>query len=355
MSHRDEPTAIRQGEELETGRIEELLKSSIPGLTGKLSMMQFRSGHSNLTYLLKIGRTELVLRRPPFGTKAKTAHDMLREYRMLKALKPVFPYCPEPVLFSDDVSVMGCPFYVMQRIRGIILHRDLPDGLALRPEQAATLCDRLLDVHVELHSVDYREIGLADYGKPEGYVKRQVDGWSNRYRTARTADAPDFEPEMAWLQEKMPPESPAPGIVHNDFRLDNVVLDEEDPMTIVGVLDWEMATVGDPLMDLGNSLAYWIEAEDPPEMQLLRLMPTQIEGMYSRSKIVQEYFRKTGRPEEPFDFYYCFGLFRLAAIAQQIYYRYYHGQTRDERFAMLIHAVRVLEGAAKRVIARSGL
>ena len=354
MDFTDKAKKIRDGEQLDIPRIEQFLKDGIPGLEGALAVEQFPSGYSNLTYMIKVGDTELVLRRPPFGTKAKTAHDMKREYTILKALNPVFRYCPKPLLYTEDPSVMGCPFYVMERIRGIILRRDLPDGLVFRPEDARRLCENLLDVQLELHSIDYKKIGLADFGRPEGYVKRQIDGWSERYRNARTEDAPDFETVMQWLQEKMPEETGSACIIHNDYKFDNVVLSAQDPLRIIGVLDWEMATIGDPLMDLGSSLGYWIQADDPPEFQAIRMMPTDMPGAMTRDELVKRYAEKSGtridHPKNAFDFYYCFGLFRLAGIAQQIYYRYFHKQTKDERFALLIFAVKALEQAALRVI-----
>jgi len=350
----DGAASVREGEQLDPARVEEFLKDSIPGLSGKLEIGQFPSGFSNLTYLISVGDREMVLRRPPFGRKAKTAHDMGREYRILKALNPVYPYCPKPLVYTEDESVMGCPFYVMERIRGIILRKNLPKGLELRPADARALCERLIDVHRELHSIDYKAVGLGDFGKPEGYVKRQVEGWSGRYRDARTPDAPDFEAVMDWLASKMPPDSPRHSIVHNDYKFDNVVLDAADPLKIIGVLDWEMAALGDPLMDLGSSLAYWVERNDPDNLQMVRMMPTNIEGALTRDELVARYAEKSGLSAENFDYYYCFGLFRLAVIAQQIYYRYYHKQTRDERFAMLVFAVKILEETALRVIERAG-
>lgn len=355
MDHTDRATRVREGEELNSPQIGNFLKSHIGGLKGELTIEQFPSGHSNLTYLLKMGQDEFVLRRPPFGTKARSAHDMGREFRMLKSLRTVFPYCPNPLVYSEDTSIMGCPFYIMERIKGIILRKELPAGMVLNGSQARELCEELLDVQIKLHSIDYRKIGLGDYGIPEGYAKRQAEGWINRYRRAITPDAPDFEQVMAWLAEKIPGDSDRPGIVHNDFKFDNVALDTKVPTKIIGVLDWEMATVGDPLMDLGNSLAYWVQADDPPEMELVRLMPTHLDGMYTRQELVERYAEKTGRAFDGFDFYYCFGLFRLAVIAQQIYYRFYKGQTKDPRFGMLIHGVRVLERAAQRVIRHSTL
>jgi len=351
----DKATEPRKGEELESGKIDAFLKAALPGTGGKLSIRQFPSGYSNLTYLLTIGDRELVLRRPPLGTKAKTAHDMGREYHMLKALRPVFPFVPEPIAYTEDTSIMGCPFYVMERLQGMILRRDLPEGFSLPPDKARQLFEGLLDLQVRLHELDYRRIGLAGFGKPEGYGQRQVTGWSARYRAARTEDAPDFEEVMIWILEKMPPDIDRPSVVHNDYRLDNVVLDPRDPVKIIGVLDWEMATIGDPLMDLGNSLAYWVQRDDPPELLATRVMPTHIEGAPTREEIVNRYAERSARTVDTFDFYYCFGLFRLAVIAQQIYYRYYHGQTKDERFKRLISVVQVLERTARRVMEKSRL
>jgi len=351
----DKPREIRQGEELDAKAIEGFLKESIPGLTGNISIQQFPSGFSNLTYMLSVGDRNFVLRRPPFGRKAKSAHDMSREYRILNALKDVFPYAPRPVAYTEDTSIIGCPFYVMERIEGIILRKDLPEGLHFTPDEARQLCENLLDVQCELHSIDYKKVGLENFGKPEGYVKRQVEGWSERYRAAKTPDAPDFEDVMSWLHEKMPTDFRNPCIIHNDFKLDNVVLDPKNPLKIIGVLDWEMATIGDPIMDLGNSLAYWVQADDPPDVQAIRMMPTNIPGALTREELVARYAEKTGIAIDNFDFYLCFGLFRLAVIAQQIYYRYYHGQTKDERFKLLIIAVNVLEKSALSIIDKSRL
>jgi aminoglycoside phosphotransferase (APT) family kinase protein len=355
MDLSDKAVHIRQGEELDTGKVGEFLRGSISGLSGEMSVEQFPSGFSNLTYLISVGDTELVLRRPPFGRKAKTAHDMGREYRILSALKDVYPYCPRPLLYTEDESVMGCPFYVMERIKGIILRKNPPKGLEFSPKQMRTLCENLLDVHYKLHAIDYKAIGLEGFGRPEGYVKRQVTGWSERYRAARTPDAPDFENVMEWLFEKMPPDFPKPGIIHNDYKFDNVVLNPENPLEIIGVLDWEMATIGDPLMDLGSSLGYWVQADDPEDFQAARMLPTTLPGAMTRGELVRRYADLAGVTIDNFDFYLCFGLFRLAVIAQQIYYRFYHGQTKDERFKMLIFAVHILEKAALRSIENSGL
>ena len=355
MAAIDEAVEIRKGEELDEQKVREFLIDSIPGLKGDISIKQFPGGFSNLTYLIRIGDREMVLRRPPRGKKARTAHDMGREYNILRALKPVFPFCPEPLLYAEDPGVMGCPFYVMERIKGIIIRKELPLEVSFTPGELRTLSARLIEVLCSLHSLDYKKIGLGDFGRPEGYVRRQVEGWSGRYRDARTEDAPDCERVMQWLHDKMPADSPVPCVIHNDYKFDNAVLDPADPLKIIGILDWEMATIGDPLMDLGNSLAYWVQKDDPDGVLLVRQLPTHLEGMFTRQEVVDFYGEKMGRKIDNFNYYLCFGLFRLAVIAQQIYYRFFHGQTTDKRFGMLIHVVKILEEAALVLINRSDL
>jgi aminoglycoside phosphotransferase (APT) family kinase protein len=345
MDLSDRAISIREGEELDTKRVEEYLQDSLPGLTGGLVVEQFPSGFSNLTYLIRVGDREMVLRRPPFGRKAKTAHDMGREFKILSALHGAYPYTPKPLLYSEDPSVMGCPFYVMERIPGIILRKQMPEGLDLTPEQGVLLCNRLVDVLCELHAVDYKAVGLEDFGKPVGYVRRQVEGWSERYRQARTPDAPAYEDFMKWLLERMPGESSSYSVIHNDYKFDNVVLSLQDPLKIVGVLDWEMATIGDPLMDLGCFLAYWVHPSDPPAVQLAAMMPVHMPGLLTKEQMVERYAQTSGRKLtiEDFEFYYCFGIFRVAVILQQIYYRFYHGQTKDKRFGTLIFGVHIID------------
>jgi len=347
----DRPIDVRSGEKLDVLRLRPYLEEAL-GLEGEVDVLQYPSGYSNLTYMLRIGETEVVLRRPPFGSKPKSGHDMKREHDVLAALHGSFPFCPKPLAYCDDESIIGSPFYVMERIEGVIVRRDFPDELRLSPGDVGALFDRLVDVHVELHSVDFRAVGLEGFGQPEGYVERQVAGWSDRYRRARTPDVPDCEGVMAWLEENRLPDSGRGCIIHNDFRLDNLVLDPGDPKRIIGVLDWEMATIGDPLMDLGASLAYWVELDDPPPFQAMRMMPTNADGAPSRAEVVNRYAAKSGLKVDDFAFYYCYGLFRLAGIVQQIYYRSYHGQTEDPRFKNLNLWVGVLAAAAEAVTVR---
>lgn len=350
MELMDQAADVRNGEELDISRVETFLRDMIPHLDGRMSVRQFPGGHSNLTYLIAFDNREMVLRRPPFGAKAKSAHDMKREYRILKALNPHFPYCPDPLAYSEDLAVMGCPFYVMERIRGVILRRNLPEGLVLTPAQVRRLFEKVVEIHAALHALDYKKIGLDGFGRPEGYVRRQVEGWSSRFRAARTPDAPDFESVMTWLNDHQPQDSPSPSIIHNDFKFDNIVLDSTDPLNIIGVLDWEMATIGDPLMDVGSSLGYWVEKGDPPDMQAIKTLPTPLDGALSRREVAAYYGKLSGLSMDHYEFYYGFGLFRLAVIAQQIYYRFFHGQTQDPRFKSLIFAVAILEKTARHLL-----
>ncbi|MDY0220523.1 MAG: phosphotransferase family protein [Desulfobacterium sp.] len=355
MGVTDQPLEVREGEAIDLKRVRLFLDEALPDLAGEITIRQFPSGFSNLTYQIKVGDKELVLRRPPVGAKIKSAHDMGREFRILTALHPVFPLCPRPLAFSEDTSIIGCPFYIMERIKGIILRKELPEDLSLTPEKARELCINLVSLQADLHGIDVKSAGLEFLGKPQGYVERQVKGWQERYRSARTPDAPDFEGVMTWLNDKMQPDTDHPTLVHNDYKFDNVVLDPQNPTRIIGVLDWEMATYGDPLMDLGNSLAYWIDRTDPEECQLMRQSPTHIPGALTRRDIIDLYGEITGRSTAAFDFYLCFGIFRLAVIAQQIYQRYYKGITKDRRFAMLIGAVQILERTALRLMDNSNL
>jgi aminoglycoside phosphotransferase (APT) family kinase protein len=348
----DQAGAVRDENRFEPASILPFLRQHIPGLPdAPVELKQFQGGASNLTFQLTIGGRALILRRPPSGTKPKSGHDMGREYHVLKALHGHFPV-PAPLAYCEDPALIGAPFYVMEKLDGVILRRDPPKDLKYSPEQARQLCLNLLDTLVRLHTLDYEAIGLGDLGKPDGYVARQVGGWCDRFQKAWTDDVPKCESLMAWLKDHTPPDSLKPGIIHNDYRFDNVVLDPADNQTIIGVLDWEMCTIGDPLMDLGSSLAYWVQPGDPPATQLLRMQPSNLPGMLTRDEIVRYYGEKTGRQILNYDFYYVFGLFRLAVIAQQIYYRFKLGQTKNPRFQAFGTFVSVLSQVADRVIDR---
>lgn len=321
------------------------------GVEGVPEVRQFPGGASNLTYLLTYPGLELILRRPPGGAKARGAHDMRREHTIQSRLAPVFSYVPAMVAFCDDPAVLGSDFYVMERVPGTILRAQPPPGTDLRPQRAGRLCEAFVDRLVELHAVDPGAAGLSDLGRGSGYVERQVTGWSRRYRTARTSDVGDFEPVMGWLAERMPADVDS-CVIHNDYRLDNVVLDPADVVTIRAVLDWEMATLGDPLMDLGGAMAYWLQADDPAPLRSLSRQPTALPGMWTRAEVVGHYLERTGRQLDDWRFYEVFGFFRLAVILQQIHYRYVHGQTTNEAFADFGRGVGVLERHCLDVLGR---
>jgi aminoglycoside phosphotransferase (APT) family kinase protein len=337
----DRPGRVRQGEELDQKKLLEYLRSYLPYAGELQAIQQFKGGASNLTYQLDFEANSYILRRPPIGTKAKSAHNMQREFDVMQRLQPHYAYLPEMIVYCEEESIIGSDFYVMEKLHGVIPRANLPKGLELTPAQVNELCKAAIDKLVELHQIDYEAANFDRYYKGEGYVNRQITGWCNRYRKARTPDVPDFEKVVKWLNQEMPKDQKA-SIIHNDFRFDNLVYDAEQPTKVIGVLDWEMATVGDPLMDLGGSLAYWIEAKDPYCWRLMRRQPTHLEGMLTRSEVVDYYLAKMGWKDVNMKYYYIFGMFRLAGIIQQIYYRYYHKQTTNPQFKTFGVAVNML-------------
>jgi aminoglycoside phosphotransferase (APT) family kinase protein len=346
----DSARAVRPGEEIDTATVAAWLKGRLLGIERPATVEQFPGGHSNLTYLLRFGDSELVLRRPPFGSQVKTAHDMGREYRVLSRLHAVYPKAPRALLHCDDPAVIGAPFYLMERVRGVILRQPkAPAGIDLPPERMRAISEAAVDGLADLHAVDWRAAGLEDLGHPEGYVARQVEGWSSRWQKSRTDDVPDLDRAAAWLAANLPIESGA-ALIHNDYKYDNLVLDPQNLDRIVAVLDWEMATLGDPLMDLGTSLGYWMDPDDAPELRLLPAGPTTLPGNLSRGEVVERYAARSGRDVSGVLFYYVYGLFKIATIAQQIYFRYRQGLTHDDRFANLIGAVRIIGHTASRAM-----
>src|SRR5271168_3396417 len=341
----DEPRGVRPGEELDLARLEPFLRSHFQEDATGIEAAQFPGGHSNLTYLVRLGDREFVLRRPPFGSKVKTAHDMGREYRVLSKLHAVYPPAPEVLLYCDDESVLGAPFYVMERVRGVIIRRDPPEDLPFPAGTARQLSENFVDNLARLHSLDYEAIGLSDLGKPQGYMERQVRGWMERYQGSKTDEHPEVEPLRAWLQKRVPGAGGAT-LVHNDYKYDNVVLDPDDVTRIIGVLDWEMSTLGDPMSDLGSALAYWVDPQDPPEMQKIRWCPSTYPGSLTRAELAERYARASGRDVSEAVFYLVFARFKIAVIVQQIYYRYRQGLTKDARFAAMGGAAKTLLVAA---------
>ena len=334
----DKAKPVREKEQLPLDKVDAWIKAHISGVTGVPEITQYTGGASNWTYRIKYDSHDLILRRPPAGTKAASAHDMKREYDIQKALMPYYTV-PEMLAFCNDHSVMDCDFYIMRRVEGIIPRANLPKDLVLTKEQVRQLCMNVIDKLIELHKIDIQRSGLSDFGKGKGYCERQIKGWSERYQKARTWNVPKFTNVINWLKANIPTEERS-CMIHNDFRFDNVILNPENPMEIIGVLDWEMATVGDPMMDLGNTLAYWVQADDDFMAKSTRRQPTNAEGMLTRKEVVAYYCGKMGFEPKQFTFYEVYGLFRLAVIAQQIYYRYYHKQTNNKEFKnwwILVH------------------
>jgi len=333
-------TAVREEDRFDVAAMHAWLRPFIDH-DSQPEVMQFRSGASNLTYLLKYPGQELVLRRPPVGTKAVSAHDMKREYLIQSRLKPSYSLVPEMIALCEDHSIMGSDFYVMERVVGDIFRRDIDQEVTTK--DVAIMADSLIEGLVQLHAVDSSI--LQELNKGIGYVERQVEGWSKRYRNALTDDVPNGEKVMAWLNANKPDDIDS-CVIHGDWRIDNVVFDLEKAC-IVGVLDWELATVGDPLMDLGSSLAYWVDRDDEPAFASLRRQPSHLEGMPTRDEFVARYLQLSGRACDDFTFYEVFGLFRLAVIIQQIWARYRAGQTTNPAFAGFGDAVNTLVNRAE--------
>jgi aminoglycoside phosphotransferase (APT) family kinase protein len=341
--------AVRAGEELDLTRLEPLLRRHFPDEGAAIGVRQFPSGHSNLTYLVSLGEREFVLRRPPFGSKVKTAHDMGREFRVLSKLHDVYAPAPKVLLYCDDEAVLGAPFYLMEPIAGIIIRRTVPAGVDFSPAVAKRLSESFIDNLARLHDLDYAAAGLSELGKPQGYLERQVRGWTERYHGAKTHDFAGIEKIFSWMQENMPAQGDA-ALIHNDYKYDNIVLDASDVTKIAGVLDWEMCTIGDPLSDLGGALAYWVERDDPEDLRAIHWAPTDAPGTLTRTELAQRYAEKTGRDVSHISFYLAFAYFKIAVIVQQIYFRYQQGLTKDERFATLPVVVEALLRAALRTV-----
>ncbi|WP_434415261.1 phosphotransferase family protein [Nannocystis pusilla] len=355
MTAIDTPRPVRPGEELDLERLAPYLRGVLgaPG-DAEVAVQQFPGGHSNLTYLVTVGGDAYVLRRPPFGTQVKTAHDMEREHALLSRLAPVCERAPRPVHLCLDESILGAKFYLMERRQGVVVRRTPPRGVDFPPALARGLAGAAADALADLHAIDIEATGLVALGHPDGYVRRQVEGWTKRYLAAKTDDIPAVEAVAAWLSGHMPT-SGAPTLLHNDFKYDNLVLAPDDLTRITAILDWEMATVGDPLMDFGTALCYWVQADDPPELQAFAFGPTHAPGSYTRAEFAEHYARRTGRSLDAIPFYYAFGLFKTAVVAQQIYLRFARGHTQDPRFAVMIEAVRVLAAQAERATASKHL
>jgi aminoglycoside phosphotransferase (APT) family kinase protein len=336
--------SVRPDEVLDEARLAEYLSGRLPGSEAPLSVRQFGGGAANLTYLLDYGGREYVLRRPPLGPLAPGAHDMSREYRVLSVLHAAFAPAPEALLFCDDPAIIGAPFFVMERRVGEVVRRSLPP-LFDTPDAPRQMSLALVDALADLHAVDFHALGLTTLGKPEGFIARQIEGWYDRWNRAKLGEVAAMDNVHAWLRDHQPPPSP-PALVHNDFKLDNVMFDPADPAHLVAVFDWDMSTIGEPLADLGTLLCYWSHPDDPPAFQLMAMMPID-RRFPTRAELVGRYAERSGRDVSAINYYHVLGLYRLTVIIAQIYVRYHRGQTKDERFAAFGPMIEIAAAAAE--------
>jgi aminoglycoside phosphotransferase (APT) family kinase protein len=341
---------VREGEQINAAALATYLRGKLEGVERGLTVRQFPGGHSNLTYLLEAGGHEYVLRRPPLGPVAPKAHDMAREYHVLRTVYPLFPQAPRVFLLCEDPAVIGAVFFIMQRRHGLVLRREIPSEFAGDPDFGRRVSEAFVDCLAALHGVDVEKTML---GKPAGFLQRQVSGWAERWERAQTEVLPEMDQLIAWLTERLPG-SPPPTLVHNDYKLDNVMLDAETGHRVDAVLDWEMTTAGDPLVDLGCVLCYWPEAGDPPVRRDALSSITTLPGWFTRAQLVDRYARETGRDVSGLGYYEVFGIFKVAVVLQQIYFRYRRGQTRDERFRDFGERVSGLVRIAAQLAERAG-
>jgi aminoglycoside phosphotransferase (APT) family kinase protein len=353
---RGDTRPVRPTEQLNWDALASYLRLQLPdhAITGldlsrEMEVTQFPGGHSNLTYLIRFGGAELVIRRPPLGPVAPTAHDMAREYRWLAAMHPVFPLAPRPYLLCDDPNVIGSVFYVMERRRGIVVRHDEPLGLANRPEERRKVSEALIDTMADLHAIDVTGEPLANLGKPAGFVARQIRGWTERWQRSKTSELAEMDALAAWLAERIPPDPAEPAVVHGDFKLDNILLDPLEMGHVVAVFDWEMSALGDPLVDLGILLAYWSPTAPPEQRDALTIV-TDRPGYLTRAELIDRYAARSGRDVSAIRFYETFALFKIAVVIQQIFYRYKQGQTDDARFANFGDRVTYLARAAAALV-----
>jgi aminoglycoside phosphotransferase (APT) family kinase protein len=333
---------VRPDEQLDVAAVAAYLRGRLPGSEAPLELLQFPGGHANLTYLLTFGGAhEYVLRRPPLGPVAPRSHDMVREFRALSALGPFFPPAPRVFVLCEDPTVIGAPFFVMERRNGIVVRRTMPPEIPDEPAIRRRIGEAAIDCLADLHAVPVAGTAVAGLGKPEGFVERQIRGWAERWQRAQTEELPAMTALAEWLIARIPPPTP-PTVVHNDFKLDNMMLDAADPGRIVAVLDWDMTTLGDPLIDVGTLLGYWPQADDPPERLAIAMQPTYLDGFPTRAELIARYAARSGRDLGSIVFFEIFALFKLAVVLQQIFVRFVRGQTKDERFAAMGESVRRL-------------
>lgn len=337
-----ETIAVRPDEQFDEQKLADYLRDKLEGADQPLQVQQFPGGAANLTYLLKFGEAvEYVLRRPPLGPVAPKSHDMAREFKVLSVLYQVLPVAPRAFHLCDDLEIIGAPFQILERRKGIVIRNEMPDSYKKIPSAAKQLSEALIDRLADFHAVDFEKIGLGDLGKPEGFLLRQVEGWYGRWEKAKVEENPLMTEIYEWLKVNLPPES-APTLVHNDYKLDNTMFNPSDPSQMIAIFDWDMCTLGDPFSDLGAMLTYWTETADSPFYRGLLSMPDPEYGFLTRAELVERYAEKSGRDVSHMNFYHVLGIYRLVVIAAQIYIRYHRGQTQDSRFAVFKDLIPVL-------------
>ena len=346
-----ETIPIREGEDFDRQAFETFLRENISNLPDEpMRVRQFPTGVSNLTYLIKVGDWEAVMRRPPDGPLPPKAHDMKRESRLLQKLSPHYPYVPKPYVFSEDKNIIGVPFYIMERKKGFVLDHEFPPGQSVTPDQLRALSHEVVNALAALHSVDYKEAGLSDFGYPEGFLQRQVNGWIARYEKYKTEDIANVEQLRHWFVDHIPMSNDS-ALIHNDYKLNNMLL-SYDLTKIEAILDWEMATIADPLFDLAGALGYWVQDDDPDILKESLPSMTATPGFLRRDEFIHLYSLKTKKeiPEKYMTFYMAFTYFKLAVVFQQIYYRWKIGQSKDQRFASFDKNVRNMMTCAYEVV-----
>ena len=339
---KSETIPVRPDERFDEQALASYLRDHLDGADQPLVVEQFPGGAANLTYLLRFGDREYVLRRPPLGPVAPKSHDMGREYQVLSVLHQQFKYAPRAYHFCDTPEIIGAPFLIMERTQGTVVRRTMPQNFAAMPDAPRLMSEAMVDRLADFHAVDFESLGLGDLGKPQGFVQRQIDGWYGRWEKAKVDESPEFEALYQWLQANQPPENP-PTLLHNDYKLDNLMLKDDDPSEIVAIFDWDMCTLGDPLVDLGTLLAYWTDESDPPFYSGLLGMPSAEDYQFlSRQALIRRYAERSGRPVDNILFYHVLALYRVVVIIAQIYVRYHRGQTQDARFASFLEIVPVI-------------
>ena len=341
---------IRQDEQIDLHKLKNYLNELLKIDIDKINILQFSGGHANLTYLISFNNKEFVLRRPPLGPVAPSSHDMAREHMVQHSLNKLFPLAPKSIHLCEDDKIIGSKFHLIERKKGIVIRKEMRSELDGSRNKIRLLSFKMIDILAELHKLDPSQVGLGDFGRPDGFVLRQLNGWDDRWKKAseEKIKANRFNKLVTYLRSNIPKPQGAT-ILHNDFKLDNIMWDVDNPLLPVAVFDWDMCTRGDPLMDIGHLLNYWIDEDDDYEANLITSMPVKNILYPKKNEIIDHYALKTGFSIKDVDWYYAFGAFKLAVIIQQIYVRFLKGQTQDERFANFGNRIEALINRANGV------